>query len=508
MKLTNAPSAQAGTRRRLVRAITVGALVGAGLALGGVGRAAAAPEDVGQWSSVYDWPAVAIHLHLLHDGRILSWADDNIDPDYRGADFTETFVSVIPSGGAPSRHTQINNTKTNMFCAGHAFLPNGRLLVVGGHEGAQYYGAADLTIFDPATGTWARRDDAPMNAGRWYAGVLPVGNGEVLVLSGTMDPDKTLNELPQVWKTGAGGWRDLTTARLKLPYYPYLFLAPDGRVFYAGHQQRTRFLDTRGTGKWTLGPLHKYVGNNGRQYGSAVQYGHGKILFAGGDYSTPTATAEVIDLTASSPAWRYTSPMRHPRRHLNLTVLPDGQVLATGGNSQGFNSWSTAVLPAELWDPATGEWATMASMAVPRLYHSTAMLLPDGRVLSAGGGRPAASNGGRNNENAEIYSPPYLFKGPRPTIGSAPARVGYGASFTVGTPQASGIRDVVLIRSGSVTHTFNLNQYFRRLAFSRGSGALTVPVPSNRNHLPPGHYMLFILDGAGVPSVAKIVRVG
>jgi hypothetical protein len=145
----------------------------------------------------------------------------------------------------------------------------------------------------------------------------------------------------------------------------------------------------------------------------------------------------------------------------------------------------------------------MASMQVPRLYHSTALLLPDGRVLSAGGGRPAAT-ATTDNKNAEVFSPPYLFKGVRPTLSSAPATVGYGEPLFIGTPDA--IASVTLVRLSSVTHAFNMNQRFNRLSFTPAAGGVVATAPANANVAPPGHYMLFILSGNGVPSVAKIIQ--
>jgi len=236
-------------------------------------------------------------------------------------------------------------------------------------------------------------------------------------------------------------------------------------------------------------------------------YDDGKILIAGGG-DPPTATAEIIDLNALTPTWQWTGAMQYARRQMNATLLPDGKVLVTGGTSSpGFNDATNSVLEAEIWDPATGQWTAMASMQVPRLYHSTAVLLPDGRVLSAGGGRPSASSGGTDNWNAEIYSPPYLFKGPRPTISSIPATLAYGQRFMIQTPDAADIADVTLIRLSSVTHSFNMNQRFTRLTFSRASGALNLTAPSNRNVVPPGHYLFFILNGNGVPSVATIIQI-
>lgn len=169
-----------------------------------------------------------------------------------------------------------------------------------------------------------------------------------------------------------------------------------------------------------------------------------------------------------------------------------------------FNDISKAVRAAELWNPVTATWRTLASSAVSRGYHSTAILLPDGRVLHAGSGGDASEP---DELNAELFSPPYLFKGTRPAITTAPSVISYGTSFDVTTSQAASIAKVSLIRLGSVTHSFNMNQRFQRLPFVRGTDKLTISAPTNRKRTPPGHYMLFILDGTGVPSVAKILQV-
>jgi len=197
--------------------------------------------------------------------------------------------------------------------------------------------------------------------------------------------------------------------------------------------------------------------------------------------------------------------MAHRRRHLNATVLPTGEVLVTGGTSgTGFTDEGSAVFAAEMWNPATGRWRTLASNAVIRVYHSTALLLPDARVLVTGSGD---AFGNANHYNAEIFSPPYLFKGTRPTISSISATtMGYGQSFFVGTPAPSGITRATLVRLGSVTHAFDSNQRFNELSFVRTTGGLTVKTPTGANLAPPGHYMLFLLNANGVPSKARIVR--
>jgi hypothetical protein len=453
------------------------------------------PAQVGQWSDVFPWPVVAIHAHLLPNGKVLSWErkDDVLT--------TETWLWDPATG----KSEKILNEFASVFCSGHTFLSDGTLLVAGGHHFRDGDGEKTSTFFNFKTNKWTKGPD--MNAGRWYPTTCMLSNGEVLVIGGSSrgGEQPAQNTLPQVWKT-TGGWRDLTDADgLSLPLYPFMLLAPDGKVFYAGPETGTRFLDTSGKGAWSNGPVSQ---GGFRDYGSAVQYEPGKVILIGGG-DPPLKSAEIIDLNARPAHWRATADMAFARRQLNATLLPDGRILATGGSSAGgFNNANGSVLAAELWDAATGRWATMASMKVRRLYHSTAVLLPDGRVLSAGGGMPASPEGGDTNHfDAQLYSPPYLFKGARPVIQSAPESVGYGQSFPVKTPDAARIKEVTWVRLTSVTHAFNQGQSFNRLPFKADQHSLTVTAPSAPTLAPPGHYMLFVLDGSGVPSVAKIVKI-
>ena len=239
-------------------------------------------------------------------------------------------------------------------------------------------------------------------------------------------------------------------------------------------------------------------------------YAPGKALKAGtwADTFHPsypiTGTSVVIDMNQPSPTWRQVGSLNVPRAYDNLTALADGTVLIVGGDStnNGMNP-ATAVYEAELWSPTTEAWTPMASEQVPRLYHSTALLLPDGRVLVTGGGREGTEP---DETNAEIYSPPYLFKGPRPTIAAAPSLVQYGTSFQVSTPDAGRIAKVGLARLGAPTHGFDQNQRYVPLTFAAGGSALTVQAPATGNVAPPGYYMLFIVDTNGVPSVASFAR--
>ena len=448
---------------------------------------------VGQWSSVTTWPYIATHAQVLPTGKVLWW------PPYADGDNPTLW------NPATNTNTAAPRVGANIFCSGFAFLPNGQLLVAGGHV-ANFTGLPNAYTYAPLNNTWTRLPD--MNNGRWYPTSTTLPNGDNLVISGYINPT-TVNVEPQVWQTATAFWRNLSTAHLALPFYPFMFVAPNGKVFCAGPSPVTRYIDVTGTGAWSL------VGNSNygtRNWGSSVMYDDGKVLVMGGSpcgfydkncTTLPTATAEIIDLNSSTPAWNYTQSMvTGGRRFHTATLLADGKVLVSGGTRGYEDAATNSSNPAsacEMWDPATGTWTTMASLSVYRGYHSVALLLPDGRVLSAGGTFGGAS--------AEIYSPPYLFNGSRPTITSAPTSVAYGQSFFVGTPNATSISKVTLIALSSVTHNFNMGQRISRPSFSQATGGLNVTAPSNPNTTPPGYYMLFILNSSGVPSVAKIVQI-
>jgi hypothetical protein len=450
------------------------------------------PATVGQFSSVMTWPYEAIHAHLLPTGKVLFWTRG--DHSQLWDPVTNAVIPAAASGA-------------NIFCSGHAFLGNGQLLEAGGHV-TSWVGLPSAYMYHPLNDTWTQLPD--MNNGRWYPTNTTLPNGDVLVISGWINTTAGVNVEPQVWQSASASWRNLTTAHLTLPFYPFTFVAPNGKVFCAGPSQVTRYLNVTGSGAWSSVASNRY---GTRNWGSAVMYDDDKVLIMGGspcgfytgDCNTyPTATAEIIDLNGPTPTWEYTGSMVTGGRKLhNATLLADGTVLVSGGSrgTEGPNTQpSDPAYTCELWDPATGTWTPMASLTKKRTYHSIALLLPDGRVLSAGGDFGGAS--------AEVYSPPYLFHGSRPAITSAPASVGYGESFFVGTPNATSISNVTLIALSSVTHSFNMGQRISRPLFSQATGGLNVTAPSNPNRTPPGYYMLFILNSNGVPSVAKIVQIG
>ena len=460
---------------------------------------AGAPQDVGEWGPVVDWPVVGVHVALLPDGKVLAYDSigDNATETYPVHDHTRATVWDPETG----IQTPVDvDTGFNVFCSGLAHLLDGRLFLAGGNKDAQLNGIAQTHIFDSAAYTWSLGPS--MASGRWYPSVTPLRNGEMLITSGRV-------ATPEV-RTLSGGLRALSTASLSLPLYPWMDVAPDGRAFYSGPDQTLRALDTSGTGAWqSLGPRDTI----NRDYGGHVLYDVGKILVAGGGPSTKDA--RVVNVNGASPQVSTIAPMAFGRRQHNLTMLADGSVLATGGLSSGASlvDLNAGVYPSEQWNPATGQWWTLAAMQITRQYHSTALLLPDGRVLSSGGGICGTCDQvGYLGKNAEIFSPPYLFKAdgtlaPRPAIDAAPASASYGAPIEIATGNPASIAKVALVRLGAVTHSVDMEQRYIPLSFTAGATSLTATAPINANVAPPGPYMLFVVDTNGVPSVAHMVSV-
>ena len=547
-------------------------------------------EEKGRWTDVFnpEFNGVVVHASLLPDCTVLYWGrrrNPKADPpESLNQTFTTAFVWVPPTWVAPpwdpstkkfgeSKSTPISGKSTpanigrawdpskmalkpapdpplgplnvggqetvNLFCSGHCFLPDGNLLVVGGHI-QDAWGLRQTCIYNYQAKEF--RSQTEMTNGRWYPSALPLPDGRVLAISGTYrnGVDKNgkdivaTNNVPQIWSPNdPNGWIEVAEPPFVLPAYPRLHLDPNGRrIFMAGPLEDSWFLelkDDKGNdnvtqvkvdkkthlvpGKWTPAGIKRKAGP--RDYAPSVMYDSGKILYIGGGNGDggPTTQAEYIDLNAKPLEWKITN-MKNQRRQFNATVLPDGTVLVTGGTkAAGFNNFwdGNPVHEAELWNPVNDTWTTMALENSDRCYHSVALLLPDGRVLSAGGGEYNEAdlpNPQRNLTDGQLFEPPYLFKGPRPTIKSAPKEINYGKTFPVTVGTSDSIKRVSLVRLGSVTHCRNMSQSLMFLEpFTPASPTMMVPAPADENRAPPGHYMLFVLNKEDVPSEARIVRV-
>src|SRR3954447_24285974 len=467
------------------------------------------PHDVGQWGPVVPWPVVAIHAALLPNGKILAYdsAGDNATESYAVHNYSRATV-FDPATGS---QTDVEEFGFNIFCSGLAHLFDGRMFFAGGNLDPQFDGIRETHFFDPATNTWSLGPQ--MRAGRWYPTVTPLHNGEMFITSG-YDIAPATNDIREVYSPQTNTLRELNGAKVALPLYPWIDIAPDGHPFDLGPDPSMRRFDTTGGGSW------QYMGERDsifRDYGGPALFDIGRELVAGGGPST--RTADVVDINHSTPTVTPTDSMEFGRRMNNLTVLADGTVLTTGGYSSGTTvsplvDLNAGVYNAEQWNPATGHWHTLAAEQVTRQYHSSALLLPDARVLVAGGGVCGVCDKvGYLAKSSETFSPPYLFQAdgtpaPRPSIDSAPDSTDYGAHFDIGTSNPQAIKKVALVRIGAVTHSNNMDQRYIPLSFSAGGSGLTATAPANANLAPPGIYMLFIIDQDGVPSVAKMVGVG
>jgi len=453
------------------------------------------PTVSGEWSAPFDLGVIGIDAALLPTGKVLLFS-------YPSTELGSPARLFDPATGTT---TDVSITmERDVFCGGHSLLPDGRFFVTGGHlPGTAFgFGAPETDFFDPATETWS--SGPVLDEARWYPTNVPLADGSTLIFGGDVteqDPATTVESYDP-------GSNTLTTlpasADRDLGLYPRMHLLTDGRIAWV-NRAKTRTFDPD-TNLWSTPVDTMNFGSRGETLSSVVLPGLNEVLVIGGANTQQgtTATTEIIDFSGSNPQWRYSGSMTAARENGNAVLLPDGTVLMVGGGL-GPTNYRNPVLFAELYDPLTETWTVMDAQALPRMYHSTAILLPDGRVLSAGHdrGRPTS-----NQRSGEIFSPPYLFKGPRPTITSSPGSVGYGQQFEVTTPDASSISRVALLSPGSVTHAIDMGQRYVDLSFSGSGTTLTLTSPADGNVAPPGPYMLFILNAEGVPSVASWVQVG
>jgi len=460
----------------------------------------------GSFGPVVNWPLIPIHVALLPDGRVLSYGTDG-QGNQTGL-FTYDVWNPAAGTAASAHLTLPNTTGTDTFCSAQVVLPSsGAVLLTGGDKivnGVRNYSVNDVNLFDYKSNALYSAQQ-PMAFLRWYPTVVTTARGEVLVMGGRVDPS-TPAPTPEVYTEGVG-WRTLTSATSEDAYgirnwsYPQGWQAPNGQVFIATKWGGTYYLDPNGTGSLQKTALNLPVSD---EYLPSVMFAPGKILSL-----RKLNKAVVVDINGNTPTSKAVGGVGQDRYHGSATVMADGKVLVSGGSAVS-NKASGVAYAGKIWNPANNNWTTTVSAKKMRLYHSVALLLPDARVLQAGGGAP----GPVSNLNAEIYTPPYLYKqdwsgtlATRPVITSAPTTASWAKPITVST-DVTGISKVTLVKTGSATHTVDFDQRFLGLSFTAASKTLTVTMPASANVAPPGFYMLFVFNSAGVPSVAKIIKLG
>ena len=464
------------------------------------------PKTKGYWEPAVNWPLIPMHATVLKDGRVLAFdSAQEAAAVEQAALHNKTRVAIWdPATDTITRRDA--NRGYEMFCSGFGNMSNGDLFVAGGNANRSLGGINKTHIFDTDNDNWSLTNN--MAFSRWYTAVTPLQNGEMLITGGGPST-------PEVRQTN-GVIRRLNSATDSIwgnrAQHPWLQAAPNGGVYYLGPHDGMRWINTDGAGQ----VVNKGArGGGSRTYGNMVMYDKGKLLVVGGGNKN---SSMVIDINGASPSVRNSSSMAYRRTHHNSTLLADGTVLATGGNTAGsLVNMSQGVYEAELWDPATEGWTKLAPMSFTRQYHSTALLLPDGRVFSGGGGLCGSCQiNGYHYLNSELFLPPYLFAkdgngelADRPAIIQAPTKVGYNASVYLNMETDLPIAKLVMIRPGSTTHAINMEQRAVPAPFVRQSdGRLRWTTPTDASVAPPGNYMLFAVDTDGVPSVARMINVG
>ncbi len=449
---------------------------------------------IGTWSQPFDLGVVGMHAAMLYTGKVLLYWGTDAAQGSTAAKLWDPSTGAIEDVRVPDGYNH------NLFCSSLALRTDGGVFVTGGTLWGQSDGTPDGTnqtaFFDPVTQQWSV--GPPMDEQRWYDTTVELPNGNSLIFSGQIVPGQQAAEVER-YDAATGAISTLPgSATLSMQNYPRMFLMADGRIARVGRESQTMFFDPSND-TWSTGPSMN-IGDRNRGSAVLLQDGHTVLAVGGAPNNVTTNTAETIDLAAGNPTWTYTGSMHEPRRSLNAVLLPDGKVIAIGGN-RGTHNYDDPVFSMEIYDPATGKWTLGPSQVAPRAYHSTAVLLPDGRVLSSG------QTDGPLEMTGEIYSPPYLFRGPRPIITSAPTNVAYGGgTFTVGSDRSGDIATVELIRPATVTHGVEFDQRSVLLQYTAGPSSLTVSPPTSTK-APPGWYMMFLVDSTGVPSVASWVHV-
>ncbi|HEV7442066.1 MAG TPA: galactose oxidase-like domain-containing protein [Steroidobacteraceae bacterium] len=499
------------------------------------------PARDGKWELLgFKSGVLAVHAALLRTGKVLFFAGSGSSATrFASADFGNMgkgiFTSVVwdPQAAPPNNFSHpptifaADHRPFDFFCGGDTFLPDGRVLSAGGTTGYNpFRGRADATVFDPQTETW--KFVAGMTHGRWYPSLIALGDGRVLAATGlTEAPTNPHNQTLEIYSAATNHWNLLHFAPgvPALPLYAHLFLLADGRVFFnGGHMDDVLLLDPctidLAHNPVQTRPIFGITARDMRNQSASVLLPPAQsqrvMLIGGGPDGKPNKTdavdnVDIVDFNAANPQFVPAAPLCLPRLHLNAVLLPDRTVFVTGGSLKQEEA-PLARLQSEIYDPTKDEWTLTAACTVPRLYHSTALLLPDARVVTAGGNPEGGKHvpwGEDPNEemHIEIFSPPYLFRGPRPTIVNAPVECKYGTTLSIQSPNAGALRFVSLVRNCITTHSYDTNQRLVDAKItSQQNGVVKVELTDNPNLAPTGWYMLFLVSNTGVPSVAHWIH--
>lgn len=384
-----------------------------------------------------------------------------------------------------------------------------------------YQGTKDAYIFDVKTSRFVKVDS--MNYARWYPTLAEMGNGMVMTMTGLNDVGQItmnsewFNPQTNTWTQGpAHGF----------PTYPATFLTENGQLFFTGSnagygpstpQWRTPgFWDTKTNLFRPVPGIPDYKNLETSASVLLPPAQNQKIMVMGGggvgQSNTATARTAQIDMAAPDPHWVRGPNLARPTRYPITVLLPTDQVLVTGGSRYYRGMHGSDNRDTRVYNVATNSFSPAANSITGRDYHSGGLLLPNGSVLTLGGnplfGDKADTTPQTFNQEIDVYSPPYMFRGHRPRITAAPRIMNLGRSYVIKVPQPSSVRYLRLMRPDNPTHVTDVNARSIAVGFTQiGHGQLKITLPSNANLVPPSYYMLFAVNQRGVPSPGYWVRV-
>jgi hypothetical protein len=393
-------------------------------------------------------------------------------------------------------------------------------------EKQEYGGDKTSYEFDPRTERYVRTGD--MVKARWYPTLAELPNGDVLAVSGLDEFGRMLPGDNERYVKDQRRWVDAPKLKRVFPTYPGLHLMADGRLFFSGSNsgygsdtegrtpglwdvRTNRFQTVPGLPEARLTETSSSVLLPPAQDQRVMLFGGGEV----GESAVSTRRTAIADLDGPRPAYLPGPDLPQPARYLSTVLLPDDTVLTTGGSS-GYRGGEYRgrtrrdLFNTQIYRPAGDRFEKAAESTIGRNYHSEALLLSDGRVITMGSDPlydPAGLDPGTFEQRIEVYSPPYLFKGERPVIAGGPAAVQRGTTVDFTTPDAARIRAARLLRPGAVTHVTDVDQRSVALDVTRSARGVALSVPKAKGLVPSGWYMLFLVDDKGVPSAGRWVQV-
>lgn len=461
-------------------------------------------DEIGAFSDVFSWPIIGIHIGMTPDGKVLTFGTDQ-NGVQSGLHIYDVWDPLT------NTHTTLSHTtNSDLFCAVAMIVPDtGQFLIAGGdaRPGGNYNGGiSDVNEFDYTDLSLTHSGTGAMAFARWYATAVQTASGQIVMIGGRDDSpadDIHYSAYPEIYTPGYG-FRTLTGAYIDTfnitSLYPRSWLTSNGDIWtFTDGTGDIYSINTSGSGSVEqIGYLPAPITWNK----PSVMFAPDKVLLVADD-----GTAWIMDISGDAPVFERTGDVGL-RSWGTLTVLPDGRVMISGGSAVD-NELIGVQTTAKIWDPDTGIWTDEADAAVARLYHSSALLLADGTVMTLGGGAP----GPLVNLNGEIFSPDYIYEAggvvaERPVIETSPDVLKVGADFDVTVSGPAAVTTLALIKFGSVTHTVNVASQRIELEFTVGpDGTLHAELPDNPNVLTSGYWMLFAIDANGRVSIAPTIKI-